>query len=171
MSDLRAPKGKEEAAKLACVVFALGNEFFGLDIHNVREVLMPRQVLPLPKSPSFMEGVINLRGRTIGIIDLRKYFELGQVLATPQARIMIVRVRNVLIGLIVDAVLEVADFAQGAIEKAPEIIGAQLRHSFINGVARMNDRMVFILNIETILSNEEIHHISDIRKEGEIKNG
>lgn len=166
-------------ANLGIVILGLGSELYAVEVKNVREVIKIQEISPLPKMPSFIEGVINLRGRIIGIVDLRRYFDVKFTAHNSQTRIMIVRLRNILAGLIVDSVSEVISIPLTAIEKTPEIVSAQVSNNFISGVAKIsvkgdrlpgrrstssrNDKMVFILNLDAVLSEEEIKHLIEAR--------
>jgi len=136
------------------VVFMLGEEEFACEINNVAEVLKMVKVTPLPQTIEFVEGVINLRGEVIPVIDLRKRFGLMEAERTSDSRIIIVEVDGRMFGLIVDSVSEVAGLPSNQIQEAPDHIAGGRNH-LIMGVGKIDDRMVIILNIEHILSADE----------------
>lgn len=153
---------KEEYLNI--VVFTLGSEQFALDVKDVREVLDVQEISSLPKTPAFIEGVINLRGHVIGIVDLRKLFELPEKGFGKDTRIMIVRIKNALAGLIVDSVLEVASIAKNSIEQSPEVVNIQVKNNFVRAVAKKDNKMTFILNLDLILDEKELARLVEIRR-------
>ncbi|MDP1852632.1 MAG: chemotaxis protein CheW [Candidatus Omnitrophota bacterium] len=155
---------KEKRQNLNVVIFTLGKERFGVDVKNIREVLKIQEISPLPKMPPFIEGVINLRGHIIGVIDLRKLFELKKQVFDKETRIMIVRIKNALVGLIVDSVLEVTSIPEEAVEAAPPLVNLEVKNSFIKAVAKKDDKMVFILSLDLVLDEEELRHLVGIRR-------
>ena len=143
------------------VAFKLENEEFAVDIHQVREVLKMTQVTPLPQSAHYIEGVINLRGEVIPVVDLRKRFELSGNKCNDQTRIIIVEIMDNDVGLIVDSVTEVLRFPSTAIQAPPTRI-AGTRTDLIRGVGKIEHRLLIILDIEKILSTEEIIALDEI---------
>lgn len=155
--------GKKQG-NINIIIFALGNEQFGVDVKDVREVLKIQEISPLPKTPAFIEGVINLRGHVIGIVDLRKFFDLKNKAVTADTRIMIARIKNALVGLIVDSVSEVASIPQESIEQAPEVVNLQVKNNFIRAVGKYDDKMIFILKLDLLLDEKELKHLMEIRR-------
>ena len=149
---------KEEEIQL--VVFLLNQVEFACYIEHVREVLKVK-VTPLPKTPQFVEGVVNLRGEVIPVIDLRKRFDLP-VVEDKENRIIIVEVGSNVIGLIVDAVKEVL---RSKIQSPPSgLTGASSK--LIKGIGNLGERLLIILNLEYILSTEEQLALEDITAAG-----
>ncbi len=136
------------------VVFMLGDEEFACNINNVCEVLKMVHVTPLPRSIYFVEGVINLRGEVIPVIDLRKRFGMEKIAQTEKSRIIIAEVDDRVFGIIVDSVSEVVSLPEKDIQDAPAHIAGE-RTELIIGVAKINDRMVIILDVERVLSSDE----------------
>lgn len=159
MEDLL--KKKEDNFNM--VIFTLGKEQFGVDVKDVREVLTMQPISPLPKTAVFIEGVINLRGHVIGVVDLRKLFDLEERERTKDTRIMIARIKKALVGLIVDSVLEVTSMPKEVIEPAPEVVNFQVKNNLICAVAKKDNKMTFIINLDLILDEEEIKHLMEIR--------
>ncbi len=149
--------------EIQLVVFMLGEEEFACEIKNVAEVLKMVKVTPLPRSIEFVEGVINLRGEVIPVIDLRKRFNLADVDRTSESRIIIVEVNERLFGLIVDSVSEVARLPHKQIQEAPDRIAGD-RNDLIKGVGKIDQRMLIILNIDELLSDKEKVALDDISK-------
>jgi purine-binding chemotaxis protein CheW len=144
------------------VIFKLGDEDFGADILQVKEIeKLEQEVTRVPKSPGFVEGVINLRGEIVPIVDLRKRFGLSVRPVGADTRVIIVEVNDNLIGMIVDQVAEVLRVNVDNIFPTPEITKT-VDSYFINAVAKINDRLVVLLNLERTLSAEEAKELSDL---------
>lgn len=146
--------GKFENTEIQMVAFKLEKEEFAVDIHQVREVLKMTQVTPLPQSASFIEGVINLRGEVIPVVDLRKRFEMPLGKRNEQTRIIIVEIKANNVGLIVDSVTEVLRFAATAVQPPPTRI-AGTRTDLIKGVGKLDERLLIVLDLEKILTTDE----------------
>lgn len=146
--------GKSDQTEIQMVAFKLENEEFAVDIQQVREVLKMTQVTPLPQSAHFIEGVINLRGEVIPVVDLRKRFELPIGKRSEQTRIIIVEIKGNNVGLIVDSVTEVLRFSASAIQPPPTRI-AGTRTDLIKGVGKLQERLLIILDLEKILTTDE----------------
>lgn len=163
-----ALKNKVEAVEESkqLVIFKLGDEEFGVDILQVREIeKLDQQITRVPKSPAFVEGVINLRGEIVPIVDLRKRFGLVVRQAGNEARIIIVDISDGQVGMIVDSVVEVIRLNVSAIENAPPITRGVDAY-FLSGVAKINDRLIILLNLERALSPEEVKELESLNTEG-----
>jgi len=147
------------------VVFKLEHEEFACNINDVREVLKMVRVTPLPRSLDFVEGVINLRGEVIPVIDLRKRFGLQEIEITDDSRIIIVEVEERMVGLIVDSVSEVNRLANEQIQDAPDQVAGQ-QTKLIMGVGKIDERLLIILNLDRILSSEEQIALDDVSRAG-----
>ncbi len=161
-------KERRASKEVQMVAFKLKAEEFAVDIHQVREVLKMTQVTPLPQSAHYIEGVINLRGEVIPVVDLRKRFELSEEKRNEQTRIIIVEITGNDVGLIVDSVTEVLRFSATAIQAPPTRI-AGTRTDLIKGVGKIHDRLLIILNLEKILTSEEIIALDEITLNNKIK--
>jgi len=147
------------------VTFHAGDGEYGIDIHSVTEAIRPLKVTPLPRMPQFVEGVINLRGAIIPIVDLRKRFGIPASGADPRTFRMLITRGAVdsgeLIGLIVDSVQEVITLFRKEIEPAPD--AATGEHArFISGVAKIEGRLVILIDILRILSREERAALAEV---------
>ncbi len=147
------------------VVFRMEKEEFACNINDVREVLKMIRVTPLPRSLDFVEGVINLRGVVIPVIDLRKRFGLAEAERTDESRIIIVEVEERMVGLTVDSVTEVIRLMQNQIQDAPTQVAGS-KTDLIMGVGKIEDRMLIILNLDRILTSEEQIALEDISQAG-----
>jgi purine-binding chemotaxis protein CheW len=142
------------------LVFNLENEQFGLDISCVREVLNPQEIYPLPQAPDFIEGVVNLREHIIAVVSLRKRFNLPYKVDSPQARIIVCRIKKFVIGLMVDSVSEVSSLSDGQIQPEPGIVSLKMPDNYILGFSKIGEKVVIILDLEKILTEEETKKLS-----------
>lgn len=139
--------------ELQLVVFRLAKEEYGLPITKVQEINRLVPITKLPQAPNFMEGIINLRGRIIPIIDLRKRFQLAVSDYSEENRIIVVEVNGQVVGIIVDAVTEVIRLPQAGIEPPPPAF--VLDTEYIHGVGKLENRLLILLNIDRILTSQE----------------
>ena len=150
--------GAEASSKIdeivQLVTFKLGNEEFALDILKVQEINRMVEITKVPKAPDFVEGVINLRGRVIPIVDIRKKFHLNIKEATKETRIIVVNIMNKTIGLIVDSVSEVLRINSSTIQPPPPLI-AGLDSDYIKGVGKLDERLIILLDIDKIFTTGE----------------
>jgi len=147
------------------VVFKMENEEFACSINNVQEVVKMVRVTPLPRSLNFVEGVINMRGEVIPVIDLRKRFELPEAERNDENRIIIVEVQERMVGLIVDSVSEVTRLDNKQIQEAPSQVAGG-KTDLITGVGKVDDRMIIILDLDRILTTDEQVALEDISRAG-----
>lgn len=147
MEDIQATQ------ELQLVIFRLANEEYGLPITKVQEINRLVPITKLPQTPSFMEGIINLRGRIIPVIDLRKRFSLTVTEYNDDTRIIIVEVNGQTVGIIVDAVTEVVRLPATNIEPPPPSF--VLDSQYIDGVGKLEDRLLILLEIDRILTTQE----------------
>ncbi|MBI5639097.1 MAG: chemotaxis protein CheW [Nitrospirae bacterium] len=140
---------------LQLVTFTLGNEEYAIDILKVQEINRMVDITAVPNSPHYVEGVINLRGKVIPVISLRKRFGFDARAADSQSRIMVVDV-GVTVGIIVDAVSEVLRLSADTVEPPPPMTSS-VGSEFIKGVGKLKDRLLILLDIDRLLGHEEIH--------------
>lgn len=140
------------------VIFKLADEEFGAPIHQVYEILRLVEITRVPRAPKFIEGVINLRGKVIPVLDLRRRFDLPMTVPPEQQRIMEVEVEGQIIGMIVDAVTEVISLPADAIEPPPPMI-ADIGGDYLTGVGKLPGRIIILLNFDKILSLQETRQI------------
>ena len=141
--------------EIQVVGFYLGEDEYALEIGKVREIQAMTEIRKVPKAQRFVEGVINLRGYIVPVIDLRKRFDLEVSKAKQSAKILIVELEHNLVGMIVDNVSEVMRFYSDEIEKAPPMFSASIDAQYIQGVAKLDDKLIIILNLVKLLSFEE----------------
>ncbi|RME98638.1 MAG: chemotaxis protein CheW [Chloroflexi bacterium] len=136
------------------VVFSLAREFYGIEITLVESIIRMEPVTVVPHAPHFVEGVINMRGEILPVIDLSKRFTLPPVKQSKETRIIVVEANHLRAGIVVDAVSEVLRVSEDIIEPpAPLITGIDT--TFISGIAKVPDRLVILLDLAKILSTEE----------------
>ncbi len=146
---------KNEASELIQLVsFKVGDEEFGVDILKVQEINKMTVITRVPNAPDFVEGVINLRGRVIPIIDLRKRLGLPQIAHDKNTRIIVVEIANKTIGFIVDAVSEVLRISRDITEKPPALV-AGIDADYITAVAKLEDRLLILLDLDKVLTKDE----------------
>lgn len=145
---------EQRSEKLELISFRIDSQEFCLDIMAVREIRGWTPATPLPHSPPFVRGVINLRGAVLPIIDLKARFGLGDSQPTARSVIIVVRVGHRLIGLLVDAVSEVLAAERGAIQATPNV-GCDIVSHFIRGILTSEGRMISLIAVDDILPAEE----------------
>jgi purine-binding chemotaxis protein CheW len=139
---------------LQLVSFNIGVEEFGVDILRVNEIIKFIDITHLPNSPEFVEGIINLRGKVIPVIDLRIRMHFPKRKPDNSTRIMVVEVGGKTVGFIVDSVSEVLRISKDIFEAPPEIV-AGINAEYISAVGKLENRILILLDLEKVLSNEE----------------
>jgi purine-binding chemotaxis protein CheW len=136
------------------ILFSIGRGNYGIPIENVSEINKMEEITVVPKAPKYIEGVINLRGNVVPIIDLRKRFGMEVVEVTKKSKIIIVQINKRQFGLVVDSVSEVLTLASDQIEPSlPTVSG--LKAEFINGIGKFDNKLIIILEISRILQSSE----------------
>lgn len=136
------------------VVFDLAGEHYGVDIAAVEGIIKLQAITSVPHAPAFVEGVTNLRGKVLPVIDLRKRFGLPQAQPTKDSRIVVVEMNGATVGMVVDGVSEVLRVGAEAIEP-PSPIVTTVDSAFIRGIAKVGERLVILLDLGKVLSAEE----------------
>jgi len=154
MTNIQEQK-KDKVDLLQLVSFKIGNEEFGVDILNVQEINRMTQITKVPNSPDFVEGVINLRGKIIPVIDLRLRIGVAKKDADKNTRIVVVEIQEKIIGFIVDAVKEVLRIPANITEAPPELVNG-IDSDFIKAVGKLDDRLLILLDLERVISKEFI---------------
>lgn len=143
------------------LTFSLGKEEYGVEILKIREIIGIMDITTVPQTPDYMKGVINLRGKVIPVIDLRLKFSMEEVEYTQETCVIVVEVSKSLIGIIVDNVSEVLDIKSGEIEAPPQF-GQEIDTSFIMGLGKAKGKIIILLDIEKVLSSEELEMVEQI---------
>ncbi|ETA69272.1 chemotaxis protein CheW [Methanolobus sp. WCC1] len=134
------------------VIFNLGVEEFGINIMQVQEIIRMPDITRIPRSPEYVKGVINLRGKIIVVMDLDRRFGMNETEMTDDSRIVVVDINGTIIGLVVDSVSEVIRLKGSNIEQTPEIITQKINAEYLKGVGKMEDRLLILLNLENIIT-------------------
>ncbi len=154
--EMQALKGDEI---MQVIVFTLGDEKYGVDISQVREIIRPTKITRIPNAPDFVEGVINLRGQITTIINLRKRFGLPPKEIDNDTRIIVVEYNNAVIGMMVDTVNEVKYLSAADIEPLPSIVTSRSEAKFLKGVGKLPDGLLILIDLNKVLSEEEVDSI------------
>jgi purine-binding chemotaxis protein CheW len=136
------------------VVFELANEHYGVEISTVESIIKMQEITRIPHSPLFVEGITNLRGLVLPVIDLRKRFGMETQEISRDSRIMVVALGTMKVGMIVDAVSEVLRVPSESIE-APPSMTTSSKTNFITGIAKLTDLLVILLDMSKILTTDE----------------
>jgi len=144
------------------LTFFLENEEYGIGILKVKEIIGMMPITSVPRTPEFVKGVINLRGKVIPVMDLRLKFSMDAIPYSDRTCIIVVEIESqdstVLIGIVVDAVSEVLNIVENEIEEAPTF-GSKLDTDYILGMAKMGGGVKILLDIDRVLSDKEIEEI------------
>lgn len=143
------------------IVFQLKSEEYAVSVSQVSSIERMQTITRVPKTADFVKGVINLRGVVTPIIDLRARFDIETADYTDSTRIIIVYLDDMEVGLIVDAANDVIDIPQQAIEPAPEVVGS-VDVDYIDGVAKLDNRLLILLNLQKVLTNDEIAELKQV---------
>ena len=153
-SDQCDAESAGDAGVSQIVSFRLANEEYGLDIMKVQEIILMGEITVIPEVPDFIRGLINLRGKVIPIVDLRKRFQLDAGDVTEHTRIVVVDTKEATFGIIVDAVNKVLRIDAKQMEPPPTgLLGAE--QAYIMGLVKMEEKIMILLNLERILSHDD----------------
>lgn len=151
VNQINATEKPDQAALLLhLVTFQLGREEYGVEIASVQEIIRATDITPVPGAPSHVRGVINLRGKIIPVVDLRRRFALTVVEASDSQRIIVVELGEKRIGMLVDGVSQVIKVPAGVVEEMPEE-ATSVDENFIKGVGKLENRLVIILDLNRSL--------------------
>lgn len=149
------------------LTFTLGHEEYGIPIHKVKEIIGMMEITHIPKTPEFIKGVINLRGKIIPIMDLRLKFEMEEKQYSERTCIIVVDIHfegiKKQMGIAVDAVSEVVNIQSSEIEPPPEY-GSQSNAEFLTGMGKVKGKVILLLEIEKILSGQELTLLKEIKQ-------
>lgn len=144
--------------ELQLVSFNIGSEEFGVDILKVQEIIRMVEITRVPQAPHYVEGVINLRGKVIPIVDLRKRFSLQMKEYDKNTRIVVVDIDGSIMGMIVDAVSEVLRLPASTIEPPPDIVTG-VNAEYIKGVAKLENRLLIFLDLSRVVDFKELAQV------------
>jgi purine-binding chemotaxis protein CheW len=149
------------AKELHLVGFRIGKETFGVPIHLVHEIVRLPEITAVPEAPDYIEGVINLRGKIISIVDLRKRFGERNIEPSRKNRILVAEIDKKIVGLIVDAASEVMRLPESEIE-APPSISDHEGADYITGVGKLNGRLVILIDLTKVLQKGELRRLPEM---------
>ncbi|TIH12373.1 chemotaxis protein CheW [Marinifilum sp. JC120] len=150
-----------DAELIQLVTFSIGEEEFGVDILKVQEIIRTMEITKVPRAPQFVEGVINLRGKVIPIIDLRSKFGLQFREHDQHTRIIVIEISDMIVGFVVDSVSEVLRIPASTVEPPPAVVSG-LESEYISGVGKLEDRLLILLDLNRLLSNEEQEQLAQV---------
>ena len=143
------------------VIFELGNENFGIDIAAVEGIVKLQEITRIPQAPAYMEGITNHRGSVLPVIDLHKRFGIGELEHSSDTRIVVANVGELKVGMIVSAVSEVLTIDDSVIEPPPPMT-SNVNSEFIVGVAKIDKRLVILLDLAKVLSADEKKQVAKL---------
>lgn len=155
-----------EIQEIQVACFRLGGDLYAIDIMRIKEIIKPLKLTCLPRFPEFVEGIINLRGTVMPVVDLRKRFDLKEIENTSNTRLLIVSLSGQILALVVDEVTEVVTVAIKDI-KPPPNLGEGVDAEYLVGVCLVGQQMIMLLNIDRLLSSHETRELRSVH--GEIK--
>ena len=147
--------GRRDAELLQLVTFNIAEEEFGVDILSVQEIIRLMQITTVPRAPACIEGVINLRGKVIPVIDLRKRFNLSAIERDSRTRIIVMEFGAKIVGFLVDAVSEVLRIPASTVEQAPAVVSG-VGSEYIKGVGKLDDRLLILLDLDHLLAGMDL---------------
>ncbi len=158
MSTIETKAESKQDEILQLVSFKIGDEEFGVDILKVQEINRIMQITQVPNSPEFVDGVVNLRGKIIPVINLRKRLKMPVLKHNSKTRIIVVELADSTVGFVVDEVNEVLRIPKSITEPAPSMVTG-INTDYITAVGKLEDRLLILLDLEKILSQEETKEI------------
>jgi len=141
------------------IVFNLGEERYGVEISQVKEIILPTQITRIPNVPSFIEGVLNLRGQIAAIINLRKRLGKEPKKNDENTRIIVIELNDATLGVMVDSVSEVKYLSSQNIEEIPRILALKDDSKFLKGVGKLEDGLLTLMDLKELFSEEELKEI------------
>lgn len=152
---------KDVISEEQVVVFQLLDQVYGVDIALVHEIIRMEVITKIPRTPDFIEGIINLRGKIVPVIDLRKRFGLEKAEKTATSRIIVVEVNGNMIGMVVDAVLEVLRIPKNKIEPPPPMVHG-IEAVYLRGIALWGDRLIILFDLGKVLYDREKEQLEPV---------
>ena len=151
----------EDALKNRFLTFHLGKESYGLEIRHVTEIIVLQEITKVPDLPEFIIGVVNLRGNVISVMDMRKRFNLESREYDDRTCIIVVNIKDIAIGLLVDTVNEVLNIPEENVDPPPKTHSG-IKSSYVMGMGKVDDQVKILLDIEKILQEEELEQIEQV---------
>jgi purine-binding chemotaxis protein CheW len=154
---------------LHIVGFKIGNETYGVPISLVHEIVRVPDITQVPETPDFVEGVINLRGKIISVVDLRKRFGEAEIKPHKKNRVIVVENTGRLVGLIVDAASEVMKLPVSQVEPPPNVF-TENEITYVTGVGKLNNRLIILVDLQKVLTRGELRKIGEALETQEVAN-
>jgi purine-binding chemotaxis protein CheW len=149
------------AKELHIIGFRVGRETFGVPIRLVHEIVRVPEITAVPDSPGYVEGVINLRGKIVSVVDLRKRFGEKEITANKKNRILVTEVEGKMVGLIVDAASEVIKIPETEVDLPPSVF-EEGELNYVTGVGKLNGRLVIMIDLSKILQKGELRRLEEL---------
>lgn len=140
------------------VLFRLGNEIYGISITQVKEIILYKEATKIPNTPSYMEGIISLRGKVIPVVSLAIKLEMNEAKGT-EKRALIVETGNKDVGILVDDVTEVIRLQESAIELPPTTTS----NKYVRGIGKVDDRLLILLDVDELFSEDDMNDLQSVR--------
>lgn len=157
--DIEFDDDDEDTLKDRFLTFKVKNEDYGIEIVRVKEIVGIQEITPVPEMPSYIKGVINLRGNVINVVDIRLRFNMEEKEYDERTCIIIIQVEDVEVGMIVDNVSEVCVIPEEDIKKNTNL-SKNSKSTFIKGLGKLNDKIKMIIDVEKLLTEEELEGIT-----------
>jgi len=157
--DLDDDEEDEDTQKDKFLTFTVGKEDYGLEIYHVTEIIGIQKITEVPDMPDYVKGVINLRGKVIPIMDVRKRFKFEERAYDDRTCIVVVNINDTSLGLVVDTVKEVSDIPENDIQPPPDIAEGN-RQFFIRGLGKVDEEVKILLDAEKLLSKGELSQVN-----------
>ena len=148
------------AKELHIVGFRVGREVFGVPISLVHEIVRVPEITSVPDSPSYVQGVINLRGKIVSVVDLRRRFGEREIKPSKKNRILVAEVDGKLVGLIVDSASEVLKIPEHEVELPP--VFEQGENNYVTGMGKLNERLIILVDLNKILQKGELRRLGEM---------
>ncbi|RME33823.1 MAG: chemotaxis protein CheW [Deltaproteobacteria bacterium] len=155
LKALQADTEDEDTLRRRWLSFFIGREQYAVDIEQVKEIIKPREVTEVPRTPDFLPGIISLRGIIVPVIDLARRLRLGETQQSDRTRIIVCELGDRIAGLLVDTIAQVVDVSEHQVEPPPAVLTG-LDRDMVEGVGRIQGRMVVLLNVEQVLDLEHV---------------
>ncbi|GED13143.1 chemotaxis protein CheW [Aneurinibacillus migulanus] len=152
---------KDIVEEIKVIVFRLKDEEYGVEVNQVKSIERLEHITRVPRTPQFIKGVINMRGIVTPIVDLRRRFGIEEAAYNETTRVIIVAIGEIEVGLIVDSANDVIDIPINAIEPPPEVVGG-IEAVYLRGVAKLDRRLLILLNLNKVLNTDEIKQLENI---------
>lgn len=166
MAEKQPPDAKTRSdGELQLVVFNIGKEEFGVEITRVQEIIRMASITGIPQAPDYIRGIINLRGRIIVVLNLNVIMGMETKEQDENTRIIVANIDETVMGFIVDSVSEVIRLPEKNVEPAPAVIAGRIGTEYVMGVGKMEDRLLILLDLDKVLSANELHSVHTISAE------